>query len=30
MNSDDEDEQYDPKQATTRKGPNIKVKKSKW
>jgi hypothetical protein len=30
MNSDDEDEQYDPKQAATRKGPNIKVKKSKW
>ena len=30
INSDDEDEQYDPKQAATRKGPNIKVKKSKW
>ena len=30
MNSDDEDEQYDPKAAATRKGPNIKVKKSKW
>jgi hypothetical protein len=30
INSDDEEEQYDPKQAATRKGPNIKVKKSKW
>tara|TARA_R110002072_G_scaffold148918_1_gene296567 strand:- start:16 stop:855 length:840 start_codon:yes stop_codon:yes gene_type:complete len=30
INSDDEDPQYDPKQASTRKGPNIKVKKSKW
>ncbi len=30
INSDDEDEQYDPKQSVTRKGPNIKVKKSKW
>jgi hypothetical protein len=30
INSDDEDPQYDPKQASTKKGPNIKVKKSKW
>ena len=30
MNSDDEEEQYDPKQVAARKGPNIKVKKSKW
>ena len=30
INSDDEEEQYDPKQTATRKGPNIKVKKSKW
>ena len=30
INSDDEEEQYDPKQTAMRKGPNIKVKKSKW
>jgi len=29
MNSDDEEEQYDPNKST-KKGPNIKVKKSKW
>jgi hypothetical protein len=30
INSDDEDPQYDPKQASIKKGPNIKVKKSTW
>lgn len=30
INSDDEDEQYDPNNKNSRKGPNIKVKKSKW
>ena len=29
MNSDDEEEQYDPSK-TNKRGPNIKVKKSKW
>ena len=29
MNSDDEEEQYDPSKSS-KKGPNIKVKKSKW
>ena len=30
MNSDDEDEAYDPNSKTVKKGPKINVKKSKW